>query len=78
MCVYAVAQSYPALCNPIDCSPPGFSVHGIFQARILEWVAMPSAPGYLPYSKIKPTSPVSPAFGEDSLLTEPSVKPVVF
>ena len=29
-------------CNPMDCSPPGFSVHEIFQARILEWVAMPS------------------------------------
>ena len=31
------AQSYPTLCNPIDCSAPGCSVHGIFQARILEW-----------------------------------------
>ena len=29
-------------CNPMDCSPPGSSVHGILQARILEWVAMPS------------------------------------
>ena len=29
------------LCNPIDCSPPGSSVHGILQARILEWVDMP-------------------------------------
>ena len=28
------------LCDPMDCSPPGFSVHGIFQARILEWVAI--------------------------------------
>ena len=28
------------LCNPMDCNPPGFSVHGIFQARILEWVAI--------------------------------------
>ena len=32
-----VAQSYPTLCNPVDCSPPGSSIHGIFQARILEW-----------------------------------------
>ena len=31
-----VAQSCPTLCNPMDCSPPGFSVHGIFYARILE------------------------------------------
>ena len=29
------------LCNTVDCSPPGSSVHGILQARILEWVAMP-------------------------------------
>ena len=28
------------LCDPMDCSPPGYSVHGIFQARILEWVAI--------------------------------------
>ena len=35
-----VAQSCPTLCNPMDCSLPGFSVHGIFQARILEWVAI--------------------------------------
>ena len=34
------AQSCPTLCNPVDCGPPGSSVHGIFQARILEWVAI--------------------------------------
>ena len=33
------------LCDPVDCSPPGSSVHGILQARILEWVAMPSDRG---------------------------------
>ena len=38
-------QLCPALCNPINCSPPGSSVHGILQARILEWVAMPSSRG---------------------------------
>ena len=37
--VSEVAQSCPTLCDPMDCSPPGFSVHGILQARILEWVA---------------------------------------
>ena len=36
-----VAQSCPTLCDPIDCSRPGSSVHGILQARILEWVAIP-------------------------------------
>ena len=35
-----VAQSCLTLCYPMDCSPPGSSVHGIFQARILEWVAI--------------------------------------
>ena len=35
-----VAQSYPTLCDPMDCSLPGSSVHGIFQARILEWVSI--------------------------------------
>ena len=34
--------SCPTLCNPMDCGPPGSSVHGILQARILEWVARPS------------------------------------
>ena len=36
-----VAHSCPTLCDPMDCSPPASSVHGILQARILEWVAMP-------------------------------------
>ena len=36
-------QSCPTLCNPMDCSPPGSSVHGILHARILEWVAIPSS-----------------------------------
>ena len=40
MCVCSVTQLCPTLCNPMDCSPPGFSVHGILQARILEWVAI--------------------------------------
>ena len=35
-----VAQSYPTLRDPLDCSLPGSSVHGIFQARVLEWVAI--------------------------------------
>ena len=35
-----VAQSCLTLCDPMDCSPPDFSAHGILQARILEWVAI--------------------------------------
>ena len=38
-------QSCPTLCDSMDCSLPGFSVHGILQARTLEWVAMPSSRG---------------------------------
>ena len=35
-----VAQMCPTLSDPMDCSPPGSSIHGIFQARVLEWVAI--------------------------------------
>ena len=43
VCVCAQSlQSCLTLCDPVDCSPPGSSVHGILQARILEWGAMPS------------------------------------
>ena len=41
--VYLVTQSCWTLCHPMDCSPPGSSAHGILQAEILEWVAMPSS-----------------------------------
>ena len=41
----ACAQSCMTLCDPVDCSPPGFSVHGILQARVLEWVAIASSKG---------------------------------
>ena len=40
-----VAQSFPTLCDPMNCSSPGSSVHGIFQARVLEWGAI--AQGHL-------------------------------
>ena len=51
-----VLQSCPTLCHPMDCSPPGSSVYGILQARILEWIAMPSSRD-LPDPGIKPRSP---------------------
>ena len=54
------AQLCPALCNPMVCSPPGSSVCGVFQARILESVAIPT-PGELPYSGIELQSLWSPA-----------------
>ena len=55
----------------MDCSPPGSSVHGILQARVLEWVAMPSSKD-LPDPGIEPGSP---ALRADSLLSEPPGKP---
>ena len=44
LCVLSL-QSCPTLCNPMDCSPPGSSVHGILQARTLEGAAVPSSRG---------------------------------
>ena len=43
--VVLVAQLCPTLHDPMDCGPPGSSVHGILQARILEWVAIPFSRG---------------------------------
>ena len=45
LCCAKVTQSCLTLCNPLDCSLPGSSVHGNLQERILEWVAMPSSRG---------------------------------
>ena len=56
--VFLVAQACLTLCDPMDCSLPGSSVHGILQARILERVAFPP-PGDLPDTGIKPMSLVS-------------------
>ena len=64
-------QLCPTLCDLIDCSPEGFSIHGIFQARILKWVAISFSRG----SGIEPGSPVSPALQAGSLLSESPGKP---
>ena len=45
-------QSCPTLCDPMDCSPPGSSIHGIFQARVLEW-------GAIAFSKIMASGPMT-------------------
>ena len=71
MCVRLVAQSCPILCNLVDCSPPGSSVHGILQARILEWVAILLPRGS---SQAKYQTWVS-CTALDSLLSEPPGKP---
>ena len=62
-----VAQSYPTLCDPMDCSPPGSYVLRILQARILEWVAIPFS-WDLPDPGIEPRSLSLQA---DSLPSEP-------
>ena len=59
-------QSCLTLRNPMDCSLPGSSVHGILQARIMEWVAMPFSRCLL-NPGIKPASSVAPALQVDSL-----------
>ena len=50
-----VTQSCPTIFDPMDCSPPGSSVYGISQARILEWVAMPSS--YMCISEVAQSCP---------------------
>ena len=73
MCL--VAQLCPTLCDPLDCSPPGSSVHGIFQARIIEWVVIfCHPPGDLPNSGVEPLY-VSCIGQAGSLLPVPPGKP---
>ena len=65
-----VAQSCPTLCDPMDCSLSGSSVHGIFQGRVLEWIAISfSRASFQP--GIKPTSP---ALTRGFFITEPPTK----
>ena len=61
-----VTQLCVILCDPMDCSPPGSSVRGSLEAKILEWLPC------LPYPRIKPRSP---ALQADSLLSESPGKP---
>ena len=63
--VVSVAQSCPTLGDPMDCSLPGSSVHGILQAKILEWTAMPSSRGS---SRPRDGTQVSLGAGRFSLL----------
>ena len=66
-----VARSSPTFCNPMDWGPPGSSVHGFLQARILEWVAMPFSRG----SSWPSDQTKSSALQADFLLSEPPGKP---
>ena len=71
-----VAQSCLTLSDPMDRSLPSSSVHGTFQARVLEWVAMPSSrESSQPRARTQVSCRRSPALQADSLLTEPPGKP---
>ena len=75
MCVCSVGPLCLTLCDPVDYSPPDSSVHGVFQARILEWLPFPTL-GYLPNLGIKPMSSVSPTLSGRFSTTVPPGKPV--
>ena len=64
-----VTQLCPTLCDPMDCSPPGYFIHGILQARILEWVAIPFS------RRSSWIEAGSLALQADSLPSEPPGKP---
>ena len=69
-----VDQSCPTFCNPMDCGPPGFSAHGILQARILEWIAISVSRGsFQPRDQTR-----SSALQADSLSSEPPGKSKLF
>ena len=65
-------KSCPTLCDPVDCSLPGFSVHGILRARYWSGLPFPS-PGDFPNPGIEPGSP---ALEADALTSEPPGKPM--
>ena len=67
----SVVQSCLTLCDPMDCNPPGSSVHGIFHARIQDWVAIPFSRGF---SQSRDWTR-SPTLQVDSLPAQPQGKP---
>ena len=70
-----VGQFCLTLCDPLNCCPPESSVHGIFQARVLGWVAIFLLQGISPTQGSNQASPVFPALQANSLLAELSGKP---
>ena len=76
MCARLVSQSCPILCYPTDCSPPGSSVHGLSQARPLQWIAiaLSSSKGPFPPRDQTCISCVSLHWQADSLPAEPPEK----
>ena len=71
-----VAQSCLTLSDPMDCSPPGFSIHGIFQARILEWGAIAFSDGlYSPWNSPGQNTGVGSLSLLQGNLPNPGIKP---
>ena len=75
VCVCVCALSCLILCNVMNCCPPVSSVHGVFQARILEWVAIFYSKVFLPNPEIKPASLASPALAGRFFTTTVHGKP---
>ena len=73
MCVCSVTKSILILCNPIDCSSLGSSVHGVLQGRILEWAAMPFSRGASQLGT-QPASLMSPALADRFFTTNATWK----
>ena len=73
-CGCSVSQSCPALCDPMDCNLSGSSAPGILQARMLEWVAMPSSRGSSPSRDGTHVSCIS-CIADGFLTAEPAAKP---
>ena len=74
MCInVCCARSCPTLCDPVDCSPPGSSVHEASGQEYWSGLPFPS-PGDLPYSGIEPVSPMFPAMAGGFFTTEPPGK----
>ena len=74
MCACSVFQQCLTLCNPMDCKPPGSSIHGIFQTRVLEWDAISSSRGPS-CPRIEPVSPAPLALSGRFFTTELPAKP---
>ena len=73
MCMHAKSLQWClTLCGSMDCNPQGSSVHGILQARILEWVSSPFSL-LLPHPGTEPASPVSPALAGGFFTTSSTI-----
>ena len=73
VCVSSCSVLFETLCDPMDCNPPGSSVHGLFQARIVGWVAISYSKGFS--QAMQEMSPASPAMAGRFFTAAPPGKP---